>query len=226
VTTLEVLAAAALLGVSTLPHCLAMCGPVAALNGACAKTRWRDGGAYLAGRVVGYATLGSVMGALGAHAFAALGGRWLGRAAVVALALACVWQALRAIVPAPASARADAGLLALGPRRSRGMREALMAALPRRGWGLGLATAILPCGALPAAWGLAAASSDPARGAGAMLAFAIASSPALVVALLGRGFLARAAARVPRGVQAAAWLAVAGLLTARLWLAREGCCHG
>jgi hypothetical protein len=219
-TTLEALGAALVLGVATLPHCLAMCGPVAALHRAgptCGS--WRSARTYLAGRLVGYMVVGSLMGALGAHAFAALGGRWLGRAAIAALAVTCAWQAYRALRPSPPLVK-----LRSQPRAS--WADTATSLLPQRGLGLGVATAVFPCGALPAAWGIAAAAAHPARGAAAMLAFALASSPALVLGIFGRQLLGKLGARVPRALQAAGWLAVAALLCARLWHAREGSCHG
>jgi len=62
-TSLSTVVSAIVLGVITLPHCLVMCGPVAAV--ACTGSvregavSWRDGAAYFLGRLVGYAAVGT-----------------------------------------------------------------------------------------------------------------------------------------------------------------------
>ena len=218
------LAAAAVLGIVSAPHCLAMCGPLAIAG--CTRhgvVSRRDTVSYLGARLVGYATVGAFMGHLGASA---LHDSWatVGRWAVVLLALVCVWQGARSL------RRDDGGVVVL----RRGSRPGsplgtLAAMLPRRGAGLGLVTAILPCGALVAAWGIAAAAAHPVTGAGAMLTFAAASAPGLLVALLGRRLGQKLLRRIPAGLLAAAWFGVALLLMGRLYLSMESgsCgCHG
>ena len=89
-------------------------------------------------------------------------------------------------------------------------------------------TAVLPCGALVAAWGVAASAAHPVGGAGAMAVFSVASAPGLLVALLGRRLGERLIRRVPPPLLAAAWFAVALLLIGRIYLTTQsGCgCHG
>jgi sulfite exporter TauE/SafE len=219
VTGLETLVAAALLGLITMPHCLVMCGPVAVM--ACSK---KSGTLpYLGGRLIAYAAVGSVMGVIGAHAFTTLGADWVGRITLAVLAGTCVYQAYRIVRPAGAK------LIPLSAGRTRIGRSSLLSTLsfllPKRGLGLGMATAVFPCGALPAAWALSASSGHPLTGAGAMLAFALASTPALLIAVGGRSLFRRLAERVPRVVQAGLWLGVATLFVARAWLV-ETACHG
>ena len=218
------LAAAAVLGLVSAPHGLAMCGPLAIAGctrqGSLDRTETLS---YLGARVVAYATVGAVMGHLGDSA---LHDSWanLGRWAVVLLALVCVWQGVRSL------RRHDADVVELrrGPRPAT-LLATVAALLPRRGAGLGAVTAILPCGALVAAWGIAAAGAHPVTGAGAMVVFAVASAPGLAVALLGRRLGQKLLARIPRFALAVAWFGVAALLVGRLYLSMEtgGCgCHG
>jgi sulfite exporter TauE/SafE len=214
-TTIETLLAALVLGLATIPHCLVMCGPVAVM--ACSHRRATF--AYLGGRLVGYAAAGSVMGVIGAHAFRMLGADVVGRAALVALAGVCAWQAYRAWRPAREK------LVRLGKRERSTTMDLLASLAPKSGLGLGLATAVFPCGALPAAWAVAASSGHPVTGAGAMLTFAIASTPGLVVAVTGRSLFQRIAHRIPDRAKAAAWLIVASALIARAWVL-DPPCHG
>ena len=126
--------------------------------------------------------------------------------------------------------RVDGGVVTLRRMpRARSSLGILASLLPRRGARLGMVTAILPCGALVAAWGIAAAAAHPVTGAGAMVTFGAASAPGLLVALLGRRLGQKLLRRVPSGVLAAAWFGVAVLLLGRLYVSMEGgsCgCHG
>lgn len=224
---LTVLAGGAALGLVSAPHCLAMCGPLAIAGctrsgDVCAP----DAASYLGARVVAYAAMGAVMGLFGASAMHGRG-ITLGRVAVVLLAATCVWQGVRSMRPVRNDA---AGLIPLraGPQPLTWV-STLSALLPRRGAGLGVVTAILPCGALFAAWGYAAATAHPVTGALAMVAFAVASAPGLLLALAGRRLGSKVLQRTPRWLVAAAWLAVALLLVARLYISMKGTsdgCHG
>ncbi len=225
----EVMVAAITLGVITLPHCLLMCGPVAAMGcstSGSGHATVRDTFSYLGGRLVGYAAVGSFMGGLGAHAVTAFGVDVVGRLALFALALACVVRAYRVLRPKSEKLVA-VGLTRSAPARgaSRSLLAVFASLLPRRGLGLGLATAIFPCGALPAAWALSAASGQALSGAAAMSVFALTSTPALLFAVGGRTWLRRIIHAIPRVVQAAAWLAMATILLARVVFV-ESFCHG
>lgn len=219
------LAAAAALGLVSAPHCLAMCGPLAVAGctrqGAIDR---KDTAAYLGARLLAYAAVGAIMGHLGASALHE-GWATLGRWAVISLAVICAWQGVRSL------RRRDESVVALGrgPQRGRSsLLTTILSVLPRRGAGLGVVTAVLPCGALVAAWGIAAAAAHPLAGAGAMMAFATASAPGVLVALLGRRLSEKILRRIPRPLMAAAWFAVALLLVGRLYLSTQsGCgCHG
>lgn len=213
---IETVVAAAVLGVASIPHCVAMCGPLAVLS-----CKGRDRAGYLGARVIGYTAVGSAMGWVGAHTFAQIGDGW-GRWALCAIAAVCVWRAIAVY------REREGSLVQLRAKHDeRGLLGTLLATLvdfvPRRGAGLGVVTAILPCGALAAAWAVAAASAHPLTGAAAMAVFALASSPALIVAMVGRHAFARLTQRVPRFVVAGAWLAGAALLLSRAWMAHASC---
>ena len=166
------------LGASSSVHCAAMCGPLAAVGttvqGRIDKSR---ASSYLLGRLAGYSFLGG-LGGFAATPFTA--GQTgdvvrLGLAIVVAVLL--VYRALSLVRPA-----ASERLLRLGRGpSSSGFFRTLVRFVPRYGWGLGLATALFPCGALWAGLFAAASSGSAALGAGMMALFAIASAPLLML---------------------------------------------
>jgi sulfite exporter TauE/SafE len=78
-------------------------------------------------------------------------------------------------------------LAQLGKRRSSKtdvVFAALLRLVPKGSWSLGLATALFPCGTLFGGLLAAAASGSPSTGAAMMVIFALASSPALLGAIL------------------------------------------
>jgi uncharacterized protein len=184
---LPVLAAGALAGLASVPHCVAMCGPLAGL--ACASAgggRALDPLRYQAGRTAGYAVLGAGAGALGhavtgglSHTAVAWVLSWA-MAAALAIAALRLWRGpqvaplvrLTRARPAPAST----------PWFARAAR-----ALPRSPLSIGLLTGLLPCGALAAAVLVAAGTTSPGLGTLSMVAFATTSG----VGLLGVGAAAR-----------------------------------
>ena len=166
--------AGAAAGLASVPHCAAMCGPLAAY--ACRGGGGARHGAYLAGRALGYGLAGFAAGTAGA-AITDLFRAPVAQAAlswILALGLGlAAWRLWRASAPRPAK-----GLVTLG--RSSPRRAPVPAAL------LGLATTLLPCGALLAALLIAAGTGSGAAGSAAMLAFAGVSSLGLLgAALLG-----------------------------------------
>ncbi|MBX3247243.1 MAG: sulfite exporter TauE/SafE family protein [Myxococcales bacterium] len=172
-------------GLASLPHCAAMCGPVAAFAGRDGRTT----GLYLSGRFASYATTGALAGGFGGLAVgwleAPLAQALLSWVLGLGLALTA-WRLWR-------PTRGGLVQLRTKPSAPAGGRASL------RATGLGLLTGVLPCGALAAALLLAAGSGDAASGALTMLAFALASAPAL----FGAGTLA-------------AWLRRSGLTTRRV----------
>lgn len=195
-------------------HCAAMCGPFVM-----AQTLARMGtgpirlaGAALApyhlGRFVSYTALGAVLGGLGG-ALAALPGLRL--AIPVLLTLAGVMFALQALGKAFGS-RSGALAAWLGRR----VRPLLDAPGPVRGFALGVALGLLPCGFLYAALAAAAGSGGAGEGALAMAGFVLGTVPALAVV----GFAGAMAAKRWRAALAVAAPALMAVNAALLfWMA-------
>ena len=154
-----------LVGLSTSPHCLGMCGGI--LLSACAgrkgrKTQLGAALGYNGGRMISYTALGAVFGALGtvltytlsmkSMLFTMLG-------LVVALLGLNMWGLLPALPSLPEEQNAACHL----PDKLRRQTPLLV----------GLLTGLMPCGALYAAWLCAMSSGSAARGAQLMLAFAL-----------------------------------------------------
>lgn len=206
------LLAGAGLGLLSIPHCAAMCGPLS--QAACSRSAQRYAPLhYQAGRIVGYAFVGALSGHLGRAVATVALARWLPLLITIATGSALVllagrvWRATQA-PPSP--------LIALGrgaPTLSLWTRWQRL--LPQHAAAFGMSTALLPCGALAAALLVAAHHADPANGALSMVAFAVASAPGtLVVAWLLQKL---PALRSPQLLRATAVLlvALAALLIAR-----------
>lgn len=162
------IASAALMGLAGMPHCAAMCSAPCALAGGQRPVK------LLAGRVLGYTTGGAIV-------------------AASAEALARASQS--AAVLQPAWALLQAALLLLGlTLLVRGRMPVWLGAVtwrpkPSHAFATGMAWVIMPCGLLHAALLLAGLSGSVAGGAATMAAFALASTPGLVVAPLWRARL-------------------------------------
>ncbi len=158
------------------PHCAAMCGLIAA--GAGREPRARS--AYHLGRLAGYVALGGLAGSAGFVLDQA--GTLAGivdlttRLAGAMLVLAGITTILAARgVRVGSSGRVHRGVVALGAR---------LAGVPpvRRAAGLGLITALLPCGWLVAFVAVAAATGRPGAGALTMATFWFGTVPGLATA--------------------------------------------
>ncbi len=193
----EALLAGAAAGLASIPHCGAMCGPLAGFAcsrvggpGPSATALWR----YQLGRLVSYGAIGGLAGAIGGGAATLIAGRWgaalISWSLAAALAVAAIrsWQRGR---PARAVVRATQGV---GVASAPSLFERVAARLPREPALFGAATALLPCGALAAAVGLAATAGSPLGGAVTMVAFAALSG----VALFGAAWVTRQLAGVDR----------------------------
>lgn len=205
-------------------HCSAMCGPLAVAG--CSRGKGGlargDAAAYFAGRLVGYATVGAVMGHLGRHALCVLPVSAVEAIAVTAVGIAAAYRGISLL----RGQTKTASPVTLRARRPRAGAWALAASLwPRRGLGLGLATAILPCGLLVPAWMLAAGTASAPRGALVMAAFSVATSPGLVLPLLGRRIVQRVVERLPSSVHGLLWCALAAWIAVRPLLVASGACH-
>lgn len=155
-------------------HCIGMCGGILLTQCGAASQCGHAGGAalYNLGRVVSYAAMGAVFGALGSaisydRAFRSMLFTMCGL--LVALIGLRMWgvpllrrisAALHPALPLPANA-------------AHGARGRALA--------VGLLTGLMPCGAMSAVWLMSAASGSWARGAAYMLAFALGTAPAMLL---------------------------------------------
>lgn len=161
--------AGAAAGLASLPHCAAMCGPLAAYGGG-----GRRAVAFQGSRFAAYLVLGAVAGSVG-HGLRALfdDARLVHVLLAGSLALGlgyAAWRLWRETSAAPAEPQ----LVQLGRKGSR--RRLMKSAL------LGASTACLPCGALLAGALVAASAGSVLGGTLSMGAFALASAPGLLLA--------------------------------------------
>lgn len=203
--------AGAAAGLASVPHCTAMCGPLAAY--ACSGRPGLSGqGRYQLGRFISYSLLGGLAGAVGGATAVSLPGAWGGALLSWSLALGLGLAAFRLwrrpeqpLVPLRSKQEATA--------ESRGNRA--IQALGRHPLLVGLGTALLPCGALAAAVLIAASTGTALAGSLTMLAFAIVSG----VGLIGAAWLFERVSRRPRPATARV-LAVVLALGAVLFVIR------
>ena len=199
-------AAGALAGLSAMPHCLGMCGPLAAF--ACrsslpAEARGRLA-RYLGGRLASYGALGALAGAGGARLYGAVAPGWaaallsLGVALSLGLSAYRLWRGAASCATSP-----DAKLVTLAPRAGAARAvsswpERVLGWLPRGPLSLGLLSALLPCGALLAGVLVAAGTGGALLGAAAMLGFATTSGLGLAVAGMVGAHVPQASVRARR----------------------------
>jgi hypothetical protein len=167
------IAAAGLMGLAGLPHCVAMCAaPCAAVAGRGPASQ----PFFQLGRVAGYAAAGAVAAASvgvlreGLTWSPVLRPLWtLLHLAALAVGL---WMLWRGAWPAWLQRRATAPSVPAAAGWQR-------IAMPVRSVGVGMAWIAWPCALSQSALLVAALASTPLQGAVAMTAFAVASSPAL-----------------------------------------------
>ena len=92
--------AGAAAGLASVPHCTAMCGPLAAY--ACSGSPGASGqGRYQVGRFISYSALGGIAGAVGGATAVSLPGAWGGALLSWSLALGLGLAAFRHAYPDP-----------------------------------------------------------------------------------------------------------------------------
>lgn len=182
--------AGAAAGLASVPHCTAMCGPLAAY--ACSGRPGASGqGRYQAGRFLSYSVLGAIAGAIGGATAVSLPGTWGSALLSWSLALGLGLAALRLW------RRPERPLVTLRTKEDEGSESTgsrMISALGRHPFFVGLGTALLPCGALAAAVLIAASSGSALHGSLSMLAFSIVSG----VGLVGATWLFERFAQRPR----------------------------
>lgn len=198
-------------GAASTPHCIAMCGPLAAFA---AGADERAAGARIArhqiGRAIAYAGLGAIAGGSGAAIATMLAPEWVSVLLGAVLAIAMIAMAIRlvrrplaprlvGILSRPRTPRHEAED-ALGPSPPAAARGALprsrailriastrfvarvIGRLPREPLLIGALSALLPCGALYSALLIAASGGSASSGAASMASFAAASGSGLLAA--------------------------------------------
>lgn len=211
--TIHTAAGAFVAGLATSLHCVGMCGPVAcslmSLKGQ-EEDPQTTAALYHVGRLLSYAGLGAVAGALGKWPLTGLTHSpamilpWL--LAAVLLAMACGFTVK---LPRPVFLK----------KWSLRTRMKLCRIPARRGaLALGLATPLLPCGPLYLMIAIALASGSAVRGTEFMLAFALGTVPLLWLAqhqfhVWRHRLTPPVMSRVRRGVS----LLGAGLLMVRIY---------
>lgn len=156
-------------------HCLVMCGPLAA------ATRGRGGSSalwqYAAGRLATYSLLGLLAGSVGKVLVESRFARWGEAGLSWLLASSLLITALSHLRKARSTP-----LVTLGRAPQRHVISRVFLRIADEPLLLGMATALLPCGALLSALLAAAALGTPLSGALAMATFAVGSGVVLVAA--------------------------------------------
>jgi len=162
-------------------HCVAMCGPLVALG--CGPTQ-RPASLWLLGRGTAYVGAGALSAGMSGALGWLAGGGVVGSVVSVLLALLLLGTGYRWLRPSPlVTVGRGPSSMWLARASERVRRGAFSPVL------LGALSVVLPCGALWSALAAAIATGRPLLGALVMLAFAVASSPAL--------YLSGAVARTP-----------------------------
>ena len=162
-----------LVGFSTSPHCLGMCGGIllsACHGGEGRKAQLGAALGYNGGRMISYTVLGAVFGALGTVLTYTLSMKSM-LFTMLGLVVALLGLNMWGLLPALPSLPDEAGTACRLPERLRRQTPRLV----------GLLTGFMPCGALYAAWLCAMTSGSAARGAQLMLAFALGTIPLMLL---------------------------------------------
>lgn len=205
------------MGLASVPHCAAMCSPVAALACSCRPSTLGAALRYQFGRSATYTLLGSLAGYGGAALGAALREPWMALALSFALAFALVATAWRLWARAAVATTSGAVSLRRKPS-STGAHSAWLAV------GIGLGSGLLPCGAFGMMLMAAAGAASPLAGAALGLGFVTSSAVGVLGAGGIAGWFSRVARPRTRKACAVALVAAAGLVVARAWPSEAQSC--
>lgn len=191
-------------------HCAGMCGGLVVFTAGFDRPRrpslLSTQSAYHVGRLVSYASLGVVAGALGAALN--YGGEFVGlqRTASIAAGLSIAFFGIIALLRVSGLRLPRAPVPGPMVELAKSIHRRAFALAPvARGVAVGLATPLLPCGWLYAFAAIAAGSGGPLAGGLVMTAFWLGTLPALVAVATG---LRAASGRVRRAVPVVAGLAM------------------
>jgi sulfite exporter TauE/SafE len=204
-----------LLGFAGSAHCVAMCGPLmVAMRGGLADPASRASArgaaiTYQAARVVTYAGLGLLVGAIGESIAIRGFGRLLAIAAGVALLGGAVAPAVSGLRPLARLAGRVAAAAMVEVRRQRTRRPLAAAG------GAGVVNGLLPCGLVYAALAVALASGSRSSAAAFMIAFGLGTMPAVSIIWAASGRLAPSGGRLARRLAPAAMALAGAMLIAR-----------
>ena len=180
IETINTPALAFVAGAITSIHCVGMCGPIACSLTALKKNETSRFGAaiyYHAGRLFSYATIGAILGTIGAkpleffHHSSMNLLPWVLVAAFIAIALG-----LEKKIPRPAFLKRWAARLRFKAMKISAAKGALA---------MGLATPLLPCAPLYLFFAMCLATGSAIQGAEFALAFGLGTVPLLWVTQLG-----------------------------------------
>ena len=174
-----------LVGLSTSPHCLGMCGGIllsASQGGEGRKAQLGAALGYNGGRAISYTALGAAFGALGTVLTYTLSMKSM-LFTMLGLVVALLGLNMWGLLPALPSLPDEAGTACRLPDKFRRQTPLLV----------GLLTGLMPCGVLYAAWLCAMSSGSAGNGALLMLAFSLGTVPLMLLfaslgALLPRGW--------------------------------------
>ena len=162
-----------LVGLSTSPHCLGMCGGI--LLSAChgregRKAQFGAALGYNGGRAISYTALGAAFGTLGTVLTYTLSMKSM-LFTLLGLVVALLGLNMWGLLPTLPSLPGEQGTVCRLPERLRRQTPLLV----------GLLTGFMPCGALYTAWLCAMSSGSAAKGALLMLAFALGTIPLMLL---------------------------------------------
>jgi len=175
-------------------HCVGMCGPIVGAvfgsrcGGACsASSSVRAMATYHAGRILSYAVIGLLLGAIGALVRSVIAPVTFQATLALVAAAVTVVIGLATLGLLPFSSTGSAA--GPGARIFRTLHRAARSRTVGRDLGLGVANGFLPCGPVMAVAAAAAATLDPVPAMGAMVAFGLGTVPVLMALPWGIGRL-------------------------------------
>jgi sulfite exporter TauE/SafE len=195
-----------------------MCGPFAAAAdpGSAAQPRISGRVAYHLGRLCTYCGLGAAAGTLGRALDLAGALAGLGRASALVASAAMLLLALRAFLPNPKLLQLGRGPRPSGRWLAKVLELRLLGAVPR-GFVLGLATTLIPCGWLYAFVVMAAGTGSAGSALLVMVTFWTGTLPALMAVRFGvQRVASRVSARARRYAMGTLSLAGGALILLRL----------